>query len=267
MSLKSGRNFSRDFPSDSTLSVILNESAVEKFELGINPIGKKISFFGGTNPDGTPDINNIRTFNVIGVVENFHFESMRESITPVGLFLGRSNDFVSFRYTAETQHVLNTIGSIWKKQVPDQPFDYSFLDEDFGKMYRAEQRLGTIFAIFAALAIMIACLGLFALTSFTANQRTKEIGIRKTLGASVESIVLLLSKTYGVLVLIAFALSTPIAWFAINWWLEDYSYKVDIGITVYILAGALAFLISMFTIAYQSIRAARANPATSLRSE
>lgn len=267
MTLLSGRNFSRDFPSDSTESVIVNEAAVEKFELGSDPIGKKISYFGGTNADGTPNLNNVRTITIVGVVENFHFESMRENIAPVSFFLERSDGRVSFRYTgSNTESVVQSVSRIWKGMLPDRAFEYSFLDEDFGRMYNAEQRLGTIFGIFSGVAIVIACLGLFALTSFTTRQRTKEIGIRKTLGASFESIVLLLSKTYGKLVLIAFAICSPIAWFGVNWWLESYSYKAQIGAMVYILAGALTFLIAMFTVSYQSIRAAGANPAKSLRS-
>jgi putative ABC transport system permease protein len=148
-----------------------------------------------------------------------------------------------------------------------KPFEFSFLDEAFGNMYASEKRLGNIFGIFAALAIIIACLGLFALTAFTAEQRTKEIGIRKVLGASVTSIVVLLSKEFGKLILIAFLLSLPIVWFAVNWWLESYIYKVEIGIFVYLLAGVFAFLIAWLTMSFQSIRAATSNPVNSLRSE
>ena len=150
---------------------------------------------------------------------------------------------------------------------PGQPFQYSFLDEDFGKMYAAEQRLGKIFALFAGLAIIIACLGLFALTAFTAEQRTKEIGIRKVLGASVSSIVLLLSKEFGKLILIAFIIATPLAWLGVDWWLKNYVYKAEIGIMVYVLAGTSAFVIAWLTMGYQSIRAATLDPAKSLRSE
>jgi putative ABC transport system permease protein len=134
-------------------------------------------------------------------------------------------------------------------------------------MYVTEQRLGKTFAVFASLAIIIACLGLFALTSFTAEQRTKEIGIRKVLGASVSSIVVLLSKEFGKLILIAFVLAAPLAWYAINWWLKSYTYKVEIGILVYAAAGLFAFGVAWITMSYQSIRAARNNPVTSLRSE
>ena len=150
---------------------------------------------------------------------------------------------------------------------PGLPFSYSFLDEDFGKMYSAEQRLGKVFLVFAVLAIIIACLGLFALTSFTAEQRTKEIGIRKVLGASVSGIVVLLSKEFGKLIIIAFILAVPVAWYAVHWWLKNYSYKTEIGPAVYVMAGTSAFLIAWLTMGYQSIKAATSNPVRSLRSE
>jgi putative ABC transport system permease protein len=205
---------------------------------------------------------------VIGVVENFHFSSMKESISSLGLFLHRSDGFLSLR-TSNTDF-LETIVSLeklWKKLAPGQPFQYSFLDDDFEKMYASEERLGNIFTVFSGLAIIIACLGLFALTAFTAEQRTKEIGIRKVLGASVSSIVMLLSKEFGKLILIAFVIATPIAWFGVDWWLKSYTYKAEIGVMVYILAGAFAFVIAWITMGYQSIRAASSDPVKSLRSE
>ena len=134
-------------------------------------------------------------------------------------------------------------------------------------MYSTEQRLGHIFSIFAILAIIIACLGLFALSAFTAEQRTKEIGIRKVLGATVGSIVVLLSKEYGKLILIAFVIAAPISWFAVNWWLEGYTYKTEIGVVIYILAGIFSFLVAWLTMGYQSVKAASSNPVNSLRSE
>jgi putative ABC transport system permease protein len=157
--------------------------------------------------------------------------------------------------------------SKWKELAPGQPFSYSFLDDSFGKMYAAETRLGKVFAIFATFAIIIACLGLFALTAFTAEQRTKEIGIRKVLGASVGSVVVLLSKEFTKLVLISFVLASPIAWWAVNKWLEGYHYKIELGWTVFAVAGMVAFLIAWLTMSFQSIRAATSNPVNSLRSE
>ena len=267
MKIKTGRGFSSEFISDSS-AVILNEAAIPMFSLGENPIGQKISTFGGERPDGSPDSEKTRSWTVIGVIENFHFSTMKEGINPLGLFLDKSDGNVSFKFnSANTNEVIQSIEKVWKQLAPGQPFQYSFLDEDFGKMYASEQRLGKIFSVFAGLAIIIACLGLFALTAFTAEQRTKEIGIRKVLGASVGGIVVLLSKEFGKLILIAFVLAAPLAWFAIDWWLKSYTYKVEIGVFVYLLAGTSAFVVAWLTMSYQSMKAALSNPVTSLRSE
>jgi putative ABC transport system permease protein len=246
----------------------MNQSALKFFHYEKDPIGKKISTFDGNNPDGSPDRNTLKSWTIVGVVEDFHFESLKQNIAPLALFLEKNNGTVIFRFeAANSKDVISTVEKTWKSLAPGQPFQYSFLDEDFGRMYVTEQRLGKTFAVFASLAIIIACLGLFALTSFTAEQRTKEIGIRKVLGASVSSIVVLLSKEFGKLILIAFVLAAPLAWYAINWWLKSYTYKVEIGILVYAAAGLFAFGVAWITMSYQSIRAARNNPVTSLRSE
>lgn len=267
MKIKLGRDFSEAFPSDSD-AVILNEAAVEQFELGDEPIGKKINSFDAMLPDGSPDPSQIKSYTVIGVVENFHFSTMHEAISPLGLFLGKSDGSVSFRFSAaNSQQVITDIEKTWKSLAPGQPFQYSFLDEDFGNMYASEQRLGKIFALFAGLAIVIACLGLFALTSFTAEQRSKEIGIRKVLGATVSGIVVLLSKEFGKLILIAFVIAIPIAWYSVDWWLKGYVYKTEIGVTVYAIAGISALLIAWFTMGFQSIKAARSNPIDALKNE
>ncbi len=267
ITLKTGRGFMPGSPADST-AVILNESAVKQFDFGDNPLGKTISHFNGENQDGSVDPKNIKTWTVIGVVEDFHFESFKQTIAPLGFFLSPSNANVSFRFEAtNTQEVIKTIEKSWKELAPGQPFKYSFLNDDFGRMYSSEQRLGKMFAIFGGLAILIACLGLFGLSAFTAEQRTKEIGIRKVLGATVIGIVVLLSKEFGKLILFAFLLTLPLAWYAVHWWLGNYAYKVEIGFMVYVAAGALALIISWLTMGYQSIKAASANPASSLRSE
>ena len=267
MRIKQGRDFSAEFPSDSS-AIIMNETAVKQFNFGEDPLGKKISTFNGSNPDGTPDPNKLKSWRVIGVVEDFHFESLKQNISPLALFLDKSRGIVSFRFEAKnTQDVVRAVEKSWKALAPGQPFQYSFLDEDFGRMYASEQRLGKIFGVFAALAILIASLGLFALTAFTAEQRTKEIGIRKVLGASVAGIVVLLSKEYGKLIVIAFIIATPVAWFAVDWWLKNYTYKVEVGVFVYVLAGLFAFVIAWLTMGYQSFKAASSNPVESLRSE
>jgi putative ABC transport system permease protein len=266
MKIKSGRDFSTEFPSDSN-AVIVNEAALRLFGYTEDPIGKKISTFGA-NKEGTPDPGYPMVFPIVGVVEDFHFESLKTNITPLALFLHKSTGLVSFRFEAtNTRDVIESIQKTWKSMAPGLPFSYSFLDQDFERMYASEQRLGSIFIVFAGLAIVIACLGLFALTSFTAEQRTKEIGIRKVLGASVTSIVVLLSKEFGKLIVISFAVAAPIAWYGVNWWLKGYTYKTEIGALVYVLAGVASFLIAWLTMSYQSFRAATSNPVNSLRNE
>lgn len=267
MKVNTGRFFSEDRRSDST-AVVLNQAAALLFNLGSEPLGKKISTFGGTNPDGTPDANSLTSYEVVGIVEDFHFESMKQNIGPLGFFLEKSDGSIALRFEAkDTKDVIEGVERVWKSIAPDQPFQYSFLDEDFGRMYSGEQRLGTIFVIFSTLAIIIACLGLFALTSFTAEQRTKEIGIRKVLGASVGSIVVLLSREFGKLIIIAFLIGAPLAWFGVQKWLESYTFKVEIGIAVYAMAGLLLLGIAWLTMSFQSIRAAATNPVNALRSE
>ena len=266
MKIKTGRDFAKEFPSDSG-AVIVNEAALKLFGFTGDPIGKKISTFG-SNGGGSFDPKNIRSFPVVGVVEDFHFESLKQNISPLAFFLAKSSGLISFRFEAKnTQEVIASIEKSWKSMAPGLPFSYSFLDQDFGRMYSAEQRLGKIFVVFAGLAIIIACLGLFALTSFTAEQRTKEIGIRKVLGASVSSIVMLLSKEFGKLIIISFALAAPLAWYGVDWWLKSYTYKTEVGILVYLVAGLSAFLIAWITMSFQSFKAATNNPVDSLRSE
>jgi len=267
MKIKQGRDFSEKFPSDST-AVILNEAALPMFGISEDPIGKKITSFHGVRPDGSPDPNNLKTWELVGVVENFHYYNMREGILPLGLFLGKDDGCINFKFnSSHANEVVQSIEKIWKQLAPGQPFQYSFLDEDFGRMYRTEQRLSSIFLIFAGLAIVIACLGLFALTSFTAEQRTKEIGIRKVLGASVSSIVIMLSKDFGKLVLIAFVIAAPVAWFGADWWLKGYTYKTNLELWVFLCAGLAAIVIAWATMSFQSFKAASNDPVKSLKSE
>lgn len=265
MTIKEGRDFSPDFPSDS-MAVILNETAVRNFGFDGDPIGKRIAAYPAVSELNT---DKLETLTVIGVMENFHFESLKENIGPLMIYLSRQpGGIISFRFQSQdTRAVIDLLESKWKEMAPGQPFAYSFLDDNFGKMYAAETRLGKVFAIFAGVAIVIACLGLFALTAFTAEQRTKEIGIRKVLGASVGSIVVLLSREFTKLVLISFALASPLAWWFVDKWLEDYQYKIEIGWAVFVAAGLAAFLIALLTMSFQSIKAASSNPVDSLRSE
>lgn len=260
-----GRGFDPAITSDAS-AVVLNESAVQRLGLGADVVGKTINTFSVT--DGSADFGNPVSFTVIGVVQDFHFSSMKENIQPLGLFINRSDGFIIVKIDPANAHAtIEAIRKVWKELGPAQPFQYSFLDDEFASMYAAEERLGSIFSIFATLAIFIACLGLFALTAFMAEKRKKEIGIRKVLGASADSIVLLLSRDFGKLIAIAFLVTLPLAWYAVQWWLEGYSYKADIGVSTYLWAGGLVAGIAMLTMAYQSVRSATASPIDALKSE
>lgn len=264
--LVEGRNFSRDFPSDSS-GVILNESAIERLGFSDSPIGHKISLYRLT-PDGSQDQTKLETWEIIGVAKDFNFESLRQPITPLGLFYGASRSSLAFRYeTNNTQQVIAALENKWKELAPGEPFHYSFLDENFQSLYSTEQKVSKIFAVFSGLAIIIACLGLFALTAFTAEQRTKEIGIRKVMGASLQNIILLLSTEFGKLILLGFVLAAPVAAYAIQWYLQDYAYKTQISWWIYIAAGLITFLLALLTMGYQSVQAAKTNPVEALKSE
>ena len=260
MQIVQGRNFSRAFGSDST-GIIVNEAAVRI--LGFkDPIGKRIWGFDD------PQLKARKTYTIIGVVKNFHFESLRRNIGALSMILQPNSGSASFRVSsANVPDLMKQIEAKWKQIAPGQPFSYQFMDDSFDEMYRAEQRIGTIALTFAALAILIACLGLFGLAAFMAEQRTKEIGVRKVLGASVTSIIGLLSKDFLKLVLIAIVIASPLAWYAMNQWLSDFAYKIDIEWWMFALAGLLAVGIALVTVSFQSIKAALMNPVKSLRSE
>jgi putative ABC transport system permease protein len=261
-----GRNFSRDFPSDSS-GVILNESAVYQFGFGDNAIGQKISLFH-ENPDGSNDPSKLETWEIIGVARDFNFESLRQQVTPLGLFFGNSSSTIALRYeTKDTQEVISALENKWKELAPGEPFHYTFLDQNFQSMYNTEARVGKLFVVFSGLAIMIACLGLFALTAYTAEQRTKEIGIRKVMGATFNNILILLSRDFGKLILGGFLIAVPLAAYAIQWYLQDYAYKTQISWLIYIGAGLITFALAMITMGYQSVLAAKTNPTIALKSE
>ena len=260
MQMATGRNFSRDFGGDST-SVIINETTAQL--LGYpNPIGKKLY---ALNPfTKAPPI----PLDIIGVVKDFHYESLRQHIGPLCFRLGSSTGFASFKVNpANLGTLLGQVEDKWKLLAPGKPFSYLFMDDSFDDMYRAEQRVGTIALIFSVLAIMIACLGLFGLSTFIAEQRTKEIGIRKVLGADVSGIVQLLSKDFVRLVIIAFVIAAPLAWYFMNHWLQDFAYRVQIDWWTFLVAGAAALLIALGTVSFQAIKVALTNPVKSLRSE
>ena len=258
MQIIRGRNFSRDFGSDSS-AVIINETT-EKLLGFEDPIGKKIF----TSDDKNKPIS----YNIIGVVKNFNYESLRQHIGPLSFFLKDNPGMVSFKVnTGQIQTLLGQIENTWKTMAPTMPFSYRFLDDSFNEMYRVEQKVGSITLVFSCLAILIACLGLFGLSTFIAEQRTKEIGIRKTLGASVQEIVRMLSRDFAWLVTIAFILAAPLGWYFMDKWLQDFTYRISVGWWVFAIAGAAAMLIALVTVSFQAIKAALTNPVKSLRTE
>ncbi|MEP6614938.1 MAG: ABC transporter permease [Ginsengibacter sp.] len=261
MEMKEGRNFSKDLLTDSS-SIIINETAAKLFGF-TDPLNKKITSFTDINNGG-----NKLNYQIIGVVKNFHYASLRENIGALCMFLGKSTDAISFRINAgNASATVKNIESLWKKMVPSEPFTYSFMNEDFNRMYEAEQRVGKIFISFAILAILIACLGLFGLATYAAEQRTKEIGIRKVLGATVSNIVQMLSKDFLKLVVIAALIAFPVSWWAMNKWLQDFAYRITISWWIFVGAAFIAVLIALFTISFKAIRAAISNPVKSLRAE
>ena len=227
MEMVAGRFFDKARPADSS-AIVLNETAAKLFGYD-EPIGKKVYTLDG-NPEGKPNLEDFIEYTIIGVVKDFHWASLRENIGALGLYLGRSQGLISFRYNAaDSKEIIAALENNWKAMAPVQPFSYAFLDDSFAKIYEAEQRIGSIALVFAFLAILISCLGLFGLASFMAEQRTKEIGIRKVLGANAGNIVGLLSKDFVKLVLIALVVATPLAIWAMNQWLQDFAYRIDVG--------------------------------------
>jgi putative ABC transport system permease protein len=259
MQMLFGRNFSKSFGTDSA-GIIINEETAKAFGWEKDAIGHRLT---RTENDGTKF-----TYHVIGVVKNFHFKSFHETISPLVMVLGyNSENIIVKAKSRDIAGLLNTMKKNWTDLKAEVPFSYSFLDERFYDTYRSEQKVSLILSIFAGLTIFVTCLGLFGLATFTAEQRTKEIGIRKVLGASVISIVSLLSKDFLKLIFIGFSISTPVAWFIMNKWLQDFAYRINISWWVFLFAAAIAITITMLTISFRAIKAAVVNPVDSLRSE
>jgi len=253
MKIVEGRNFSTAMKSDSQ-GVIINQALAKKLNLA-PALGKRIT-------------NGGQSYQVIGVVEDFHFESLRENIGGMCLVLGNSSNVVSVKIKGqEMQKVLQQISAIWKDLAPTQPIRTTFLDDSYAKMYADVRRMGYIFSNFAILAIVVACLGLFALSTYLAEQRRKEIGIRKVLGASVGSVMGLLVRNFLVLILISLFIAVPTAWYLMQKWLEDFVYRYHIRGDVFLLAGFSVILIALLTISVQALRSALSNPLDSLRNE
>jgi putative ABC transport system permease protein len=254
MKVTEGRNFSKEMRGD-TAAAIINRTMSEKLGLK-DPVGQRIT-------------NGWETFTVIGVLEDFNFESMKQDIIPVCLILKNYNSsIVAVKLnTANAKEVISYVSTVWKKFSPNQPIRYTFLDESFARMYADVKRTGHIFTSFSVLAVIIACLGLFALSAFMAEQRTKEIGIRKVLGATVSGITMMLSKDFLRLVVISIIIASPIAYWAMTKWLQDFAYRIAISWWMIAVAAATAILIAIVTISFQSTKAALLNPANTLKSE
>ena len=260
MEMKSGRNFSRAFGTDSS-AIIINESTASMLGYS-DPVGKRIY----TLVDNQTNI--VRGYEIIGVVKNFNFESLRQRIGPLCFILGKSSWSSAFRIRPENaESIVEAVSNKWKSLRTGTPFSYHFLDESFNNMYRAEQQVGRVAIAFAAIAVIIACLGLFGLATYMAEQRTKEIGVRKVLGATVNNIVMMLSRDFLVLIVIATLIAFPVAWWAMYNWLQDFEYRTSMGWWIFILSGLIAILVALFTISFQAIRAAVSNPVKSLRTE
>lgn len=253
-----GRSFSRDFGTDTTQAMILNEAAVKLFGYRSpqEAVGRKFKQWG-------------REGTIIGVMKDFHFRSLQEVIKPLSMRIEPDGcDLVSVNVSGSNiPSTLTALENKWKEIIPNRPFSYFFMDEFFDRQYRSEERFGKLFLNFAILAIFISCLGLLGLASYSTMQRTKEIGIRKVMGASVSNITALLSKDFIVLVVIAIVIASPLAWWGMHKWLGDFAYRIDIGWWVFVLAAVMSIVIALATVSFQAIKAAVANPVKSLRTE
>ena len=260
LSLVAGRDFSREIPTDETEAFILNETAVKYLGWGKpeSAIGRQANM-GSDFKEG----------HLIGVVKDFHHASLQHGVEP---FLMHINphwfSYLAIKINAEDiPGTLAALENIWQQLVPDRPFDYFFLDEDYERQYRSEVRLSRIFSIFSILAIMVACLGLFGLISYTAQQRTKEIGIRKVLGATVSNVVILLSKDIVKLAIMANLVAWPVGYLAMDQWLQDFNYRINISLWTFVLGGLLTVVIALITVSFRTINAAMVNPVEALRYE
>jgi putative ABC transport system permease protein len=269
MEFVDGKSFS--IQTQDSLSILINETAARI--LGFDdPIGRKL-IFSNQGPDGN---NILIPYTITGIVKDFNFMSLRDQVTPLVI---QSNEtfpqnnpgqayFAARIKAGQIPAAIRSIEAKWKQIAPDQAFKYSFLNEDLKQLYLAEQQAGELFSVFAGLALVVACIGLFALSAYITTLRTKEIGVRKVLGASVTSVLVLLSVDFSRMIFIAYLLAMPVAWYVMeNWWLQNFAYRVDIGVGILLASGAVAFLIAGLTISYQAIKAATGDPVKALRYE
>jgi len=262
MKMVAGRSFSGQMLSDSS-GIIINEAAARFLGLG-DPLNKPLYRSNG----GKQELSNSKAYHIIGVVKDFNFSSLRDVVSPMVLIMGQDNGALSIRMNGrDIPALLTQIKEKWSGLSPNVQMNFSFMDQDFDAIYRTEQRAGTVLVVFTTLAIIIACLGLFGLAAYAAEQRTKEIGIRKVLGASVSAITAMLSFDFIKLVAIAILIALPAGWYFMNKWLQDFAYRVHIQWWVLALAGFVAIVIAFITIGYQSVKAALSNPVNSLKVE
>lgn len=259
LQMADGRYFSRDFASD-TATILLNEAAAKEMGWDKEAVGKRFTTVG---------LDNVGKLLVVGVVKDFHWQSLKSEIKPLAILLNPSgNSIINLKIKGEqAAEAVAKVESIWKQIALGEPFEYNFLDQEFDALFRSEQRLGNIALVFTAMAIFIACLGLLGLAAFTAEQRTKEIGIRKVLGASVGDVLMMLNKDFTKLVLISFVIAIPLSYYFVSQWLESFAYRIPVGIAAFALAGSGTLMVAWVTVTYQSLRTAKSNPINALKGE
>jgi putative ABC transport system permease protein len=262
LTITQGRGFSREF--NETNNLIINESTIKEFGWE-NPIGKKINRLGGAD-EQTGD------YTIVGVVEDFHYNSLHSPVNSFVLFGFDPNQrvYANLNIKIRPENISSAVTAIeekWKAFVPQEPLGYYFLDDKLDEMYGNEKTSGQLFSIFSLLAIVIACIGLFGLSAYMAELRTKEIGIRKVLGSSASKIVVLLSKDFAKLVGIAFVIATPIAYYAMTRWLQNFAFRSPVHVWIFLFSGLAAVFIAQFTISFQALKAANTDPADALRFE
>jgi len=259
--MKEGRWFSRDMLSDST-AVVINEAAVKALGME-DPVGKNLMLIGGSDNGDLP-------LKIVGILKDFHYESLHKTINPlvVGFLPSQNSSYLVARIQPENyQATVRSIKKKWDEFVPDQPFEYSFIEDDLNTAYNNDFRTGTIFTIFSVMAIFISLLGLIGLASYTAEQRTKEIGVRKVMGASVPLIIKMLSREVFILIGISTLIAWPVSYFFMKNWLQNFAFRVDLGVLSFIIASLMALVIAIVTVGFRAYRAATANPSESLRYE
>jgi putative ABC transport system permease protein len=267
LTMVAGRNFSKDRPADKDHAFVINETAVREFGLGTpeNALGKTLYWdvWESQQPDS------LKEGKIIGVVKDFHYKSLYDKVVATVLQIYPPAYWkVAVKFsTANVDKTIREVQTVWSRFAPEYPIEYIFLDDNFEKMYKAEDKLRSLLWVFTGIAIFVACLGLLGLAAYAAERRRKEVGIRKVLGATVQGIVVLLTKDFIKLVLLSLLIASPIAWYFMNEWLQDFAYRIAISWWMFVAGGAIALAIALLTVSFQSVKAALANPTKNLRTE